>query len=87
MGKSKKSLFSISHSISSQPLALIHCDLWVSSPELSISGYSYYISFLDDCTKYICIYIWLHSLTTKSKAFVTFLKCNAYVENMLSLKN
>ena len=74
--------FSVSTSISSQPLALIQCDLWGSSPELSISGYSYYISFIDDCTKYV----WLYPLTTKSEAFVTFLKFKTYVENMLSFK-
>lgn len=38
--------------------------------------------FLDDCTKYG----WLHPLTTKFHAFITFLKFKAYVENILSLK-
>ncbi|RWR76373.1 putative polyprotein [Cinnamomum micranthum f. kanehirae] len=80
MGKSKKLPFSISSSISSNPLDLIHCDLWGSSPELSISGYSYYVSFIDDCTKYV----WFYPLATKSQTFVTFLKFKAYVENMLS---
>ena len=74
--------FSVSTSISAQPLALIHCDLWGTSPELSICGYSYCISFIDDCTKYV----WLYPLTTKSEAFVTFLKFKTYVENMLSFK-
>lgn len=80
INKSKKSPFSLSSSISSQPLDLIQCDLWGSSPELLISGYNYYVSFIDDCTKYA----WIYPLTIKSQTFVTFLKFKAYVENMMS---
>lgn len=82
MGKSRKLPFLASTSFSSQPLDLVHCDLWGSSPELSVSGYNYYIYFIDDCTKYV----WLYPLSAKSQAFVTFLKFKTYVENMLSLK-
>lgn len=53
MSKSKKLPFLVSSSVSLHPLDLIHCDFWGSSLELSISGYSYYISFIDDCTKYV----------------------------------
>lgn len=76
----KKPPFSLYSSISSQPLDLIQCDLWGSSPELLISGYSYYVSFIDDCTKYA----WIYPLTIKSQTFVTFLKFKAYVENIMS---
>ena len=61
MGKSKRFPFLTSSSLSSQPLDLIHCDLWGPSPELSVSGYSYYISFIDDFTRYV----WLYPLTAK----------------------
>lgn len=49
---------------------------------LSVSGYNYYISLIDDCTKYV----WLYPLTIKSHAFVVFLRFKVYVENLLSLK-
>ena len=52
------------------------------SPELSKSGYSYYVPFIDDRTKYV----WFYPITTKSQTFVTFLKFKAYVENILSSK-
>lgn len=82
MGKSKKLPFLASVSLSSTPLELVHCDLWGSSLEQSISGFNYYICFIDNCTKYI----WLHPLSAKSHAFATFVKFKSYVENMLSLK-
>lgn len=77
-----RSCHSLSPSISFEPLALIHCDLLGPSPEYSIIGFSYYISFVDNCTKYV----WLYPLTAKSQAFETFLKFKVYVENMVSCK-
>lgn len=47
-----------------------------------VSGYRYYIFFIDDCTKYV----WLYPLATKFQVFDIFLRFKAYVENMLSLK-
>lgn len=80
MGQSKKFPFALSSSVSSNPIDLIHCYLWGSSPELSISGYGCYVSFMEDYTKYV----WFYPITTKSQNFVTFLKFKAYinVENL-----
>lgn len=51
-GKCSKLLFNLSSSISHFPLDLIHCDVWGPSLVRSISGYRYYVIFVDDFTRY-----------------------------------
>ena len=44
------------------PLELIHIDLWSPTPLPSSNGYRYYISFVDDYSRYC----WIFPLTLKS---------------------
>ncbi|KAH9751748.1 retrovirus-related pol polyprotein from transposon RE1 [Citrus sinensis] len=50
------------------PLELIHTDLWGPAPLSSSTGYRYYISFVDDYSRYC----WIFPLTLKSEALDTF---------------
>ena len=50
------------------PLELIHIDLWSPTPLPSSNGYRYYISFVDDYSRYC----WIFPLTLKSEALNTF---------------
>lgn len=47
-----------------------------SSPVSSISGYRYYVIFIDGCTRYR----WIHPLAYKSDVFQTFCTFQNYIE-------
>jgi hypothetical protein len=49
--KSHQLLYPISTSVSTQPLELVFCDVWV--PDIdSVGRYKYYVSFIDDFSKF-----------------------------------
>jgi hypothetical protein len=68
----KVRIFSPSNPVLS-PLQLIHIDIWT-SPVLLVSGYKYYIVFVDD----------FYPLHTKSEAYEAFLKFKLLIENQFS---
>ena len=78
LGKSKRLPFNASNRISSQPLELIHTDLWTSLIP-SVSGCKYYVIFVDDFSRYT----WFYPLHAKSKAYATFVKFKVLVKNQL----
>ncbi|KAL0788033.1 hypothetical protein Bca101_004279 [Brassica carinata] len=51
MGKSMSLPFLVPESVSVEPLAKIHCDLWGPSPIVSVQGFKYYVVFIDDFFK------------------------------------
>ena len=79
LGKSHKLPFSLSTSLSSFPLELIHSDVWT-SPSHSINGFKYYVIFIDDFSRYS----WIYPLKLKSEVFATFVTFKKLVENMFS---
>lgn len=79
MGKSHKLSFSLSNSISSSPLELLHSDIWM-SPYESNSGFKYYLIFIDDYSRYT----WFFPMRLKFEVFAIFVKFKKYVENLLS---
>ena len=64
-GKIHKLIFSSSNTICTQPLQLIHSNLWGPFPLQSSSGYYYYIHFVDAYSRFAWIYLLRH----KSDAF------------------
>jgi histone deacetylase 1/2 len=55
-GKSHQLSYPVSTSVSSQPLELIFSDVWGAAPE-SAGRFKYYVSFIDDFSKFTWIYI------------------------------
>src|SRR3954463_14243451 len=60
LAKQTATSFITSNHISSEHFDLIHSDIWGPSPVTSISGYSYYVSFIDDCSRYTWVYLMRH---------------------------
>ncbi|KAB2636404.1 hypothetical protein D8674_026938 [Pyrus ussuriensis x Pyrus communis] len=82
IGKNHKLLFSSSTTTVSNRLDLIHGDVWRPYPVSSVSGYKYYVLFVDEYSKYS----WMFPLQNKSEFFSTFVNFKAYVENLLGNK-
>ena len=82
LGKCAKLPFHNSVTHTSRPLELVHADVWGPTPLLSVSGYRFYVLFVDDFTKYT----WLYPLKHKSDVFVTFVQFQALVENLSGFK-
>lgn len=82
LGRSSKLSFNKSDCITSSPLQLIHTDIWGHTPSFSISGYRFYIIFVDDFSRFT----WFFPLKEKSQAFFTFQQFKTLVENQFDLK-
>ncbi|CAL9005508.1 unnamed protein product [Prunus brigantina] len=82
LGKASKLPFHGSGSKTTKPLELLHSDVWGPSPVHSISGYKYYVLFLDDFTKYA----WIYPMKFKSDVFGIFKTFKAKMENQLDSK-
>ena len=59
-----------------QPLAILHTNLWGPAPVVSIQGYKYYVSFVDDFTRFT----WIFPLKTKDETLQVFKIFKAQVE-------
>ena len=57
LAKSHRVTFPLSMNKSNVPFALIHSDVWGPSPKSSISGYWWFVIFVDDCTRMTWIYL------------------------------
>jgi histone deacetylase 1/2 len=75
LGKHTRLPFASSVSTTSEPFALVHCDVWT-SPVPSTSGYKYYLVMLDDFTHYC----WSFRLHQKSEVYGHFVDFIAYVQ-------
>ena len=58
-------------------LDLIHSDVVGPMPTKSINGCRYFLTFIDDCSRYC----WIYFMKQKSKVFETFKVFKAMVEN------
>lgn len=77
LGKAHRHHFSITKTKTTQVLEPIHTDLWDPSHTTSKNGYKYYISFIDDYSRYA----WVYPLKLKSEAFEVFKLFKLQVEN------
>ncbi|KAJ9537125.1 hypothetical protein OSB04_029858 [Centaurea solstitialis] len=76
LGKHCRLPFSLSTTKTSRVFELIHSDLWT-SPVISLSGFKYYVLFLDDFSHFL----WVFPLRAKSEVFDVFKTFRAYVLN------
>ena len=81
-GKMNANPFPPSKTHSSKPLELIHTDLHGPFKTRTMSGYRYWITFIDDFTRFRAVMF----LKTKDQVFDTFKRYKAYAENHLSAK-
>ena len=79
LGKMYKLHFPVTETKTKNALELLHTDLWGPAPTLSIQGYKYYISFVDDYTRFT----WIFPLKTKAEAFQVFKVFKTQVEKQL----
>ena len=70
LAKSHKQSYFPSMSRSNKPFDLIHSDVWGPAPIFHTHGLSYFITFVDDCTR-MC---WVYFLKHKTEVFDTFVK-------------
>ena len=80
-GKAHRLPFPRSSSVSSFPLELIFSDVWGPS-KTSSGGFQYYVSFIDDYSKFV----WIYLLKRKCDVFDVFRDFLAHVEHLLSRK-
>ena len=81
-GKQHRSKFVSSSRRASEPLELVHSDLCGKMNEKSRSGAEYFLSFIDDKTRYV----WVYFLSFKDQVFEKFLEWKASVERSTGRK-
>ena len=79
--KSHQSSYPISTSVSTKPLQLIFYDVWGPAPS-SVGRHTYYVSFIDDYSKYS----WIYLLKKRSEVFQVFQNFQALVERKFDSK-
>jgi hypothetical protein len=79
--KSHQLPYPISSSVSTVPLQLVFSDVWGPAPT-SVGRHNYYISFIDDYSKFTWIYLLKH----KSDALAAFITFQKLVERKFNRK-
>ena len=80
LGKSKSLPFPLQGSRASTCFEIIHSDVWGMSPILSHAQYRYFVTFIDDYSRFT----WVYFLRSKADVFSTFQTFVAYVETQFS---
>jgi hypothetical protein len=79
--KSHQLPYPTSTSVSKFPLELVFSDVWGSAPE-SVGRYKYYVSFIDNFSKFT----WIYLIKFKSEVFQKFHEFQALVERLFDRK-
>ena len=56
LAKSHKHSYSNSLNKADMPFMLVHSDVWSPAPVVGLHGFSYFVTFIDDCTRMSWIY-------------------------------
>ena len=81
-GKNIKNPFSKSETKTKSMLELIHLDVCSLMSSTSLSGFEYYITFIDDYSSNT----WIYFLKEKSEVFEKFKEFKALIENLSDKK-
>lgn len=76
MEKQHRQAFTVGTHTSTEIMEYVHSDVWDPSPTASLLEKFYYVSFIDDYSKYVWVYFFTH----KSKVFPIFKTWRAQVE-------
>ena len=83
LGKQKNvSFLKTGRTLKAEKLELVHTDLWGPSSVASHGGSRYYITFIDESSRKVCVYF----LKNKSDVFEIFKKWKAMIETETCLK-
>jgi hypothetical protein len=63
LAKQHRLAFPVSHSFSKAPFDLVHCDIWGPFSVASLTGAKYFLTIVDDCTRFT----WIHLMNNKSQ--------------------
>jgi hypothetical protein len=66
LAKQHKLLFPVSVSISEFPFDLLHCDIWGPMATSSINGSKFFLTIVDDCTRFTWVHLMQHKSQTAS---------------------
>jgi hypothetical protein len=80
LGKSKALSFPSHGSRASKCFEIIHTDVWGVSPVISHAQYKYFVTFIDDFSRFT----WIYFLRSKADVFLTFQAFVVFVENQFS---
>jgi hypothetical protein len=80
LGKSKSLPFPLQGSRASTCFEIIHSDVWGMSPIISHAQYRYFVTFIDDYSRFT----WVYFLRSKADVFSTFQTFVTYVETQFS---
>ncbi|CAH9103854.1 unnamed protein product, partial [Cuscuta europaea] len=80
LGKSKTLSFSSHGSRAKKCFDIVHSDVWGISPIISHARYKYFVTFIDDFSRYT----WVYFLRSKSEVLSVFQTFVAYVETQFS---
>jgi len=81
-GKHSRAKFPLSDRRGREPLDLVHSDLCGKMNEKSLGGAEYFLSFIDDSTRYV----WVYFLKSKDQVFEKFVEWKAMVETSVGRK-
>ncbi|GAU41870.1 hypothetical protein TSUD_366180 [Trifolium subterraneum] len=76
LGKSHRIHAPSSATVYSMPFELVTCDLWGPAPVKSSSGYTYFLTCVDACTRFV----WVYPLKLKSETLTKFTHFKSMVE-------
>lgn len=57
LAKQRKLSFISHNNMSASPFDLIHCDIWGPYCEMSYSGHRFFVTLVDDCTRFTWVYL------------------------------
>ena len=60
---------------SATPLEVIHRDVWGPSPTIFVDGFRYYVSFMDECTRFT----WIFPMRNKREVYSIFVSFHAFL--------
>jgi len=63
-----------------KPLEVIHSDVWGPSPTVSVDGFRYYVSFIDECTRFT----WIFPMINKGEVYSIFVYFHTFLVTQFS---